>query len=181
MKLLRRRLLVACLSLGPLTIKASEFNTKGGSMHPTTSAAEFQSFLARRGILLSSIDIPQLVESALSFYETVKAAGLAEGSGADMLLCQWGVYNWGQGEHFEFDITRQFVGAEDDDDDAMSQLRCTAYFEPLPALRAIPASNRWCESLANLPAFSVFVRESAAFQAVQSLKPLKVSVEWSGV
>lgn len=149
-------------------------------MSPETSVAEFESFLARRGILLSSMGIPQLVESALSFYKTVKAAGLAEGTGTDMLLFQWGVYNWGQGEHFEFGITRQLVSADGEDDDAISQLRFTAYFEPLPALRALPASNRWCESLADLPAFSVFVRDSAAFRSVQSLKPLKVSVEWSG-
>ena len=150
-------------------------------MTPDTSAAAFESFLAQRGIQMSSMDIPQLVESALSFFETVKAAGLAEGSGTDMLLFQWGVYNWGRGEHFEFDITRQFVSADGEDDDAISQLRCTAYFEPLPALRALTKSNRWCESLVDLPAFSVFVRESAAYRSVQSLKPLKVSVEWSGV
>lgn len=150
-------------------------------MSPATSAAEFDSFLAQRGIHLSSMDVPQLVKSALSFYETVKAAGLAEGPGTDMLLFQWGVYNWGQAEHFEFDITRQFVSADGGDDDAISQLRCTAHFEPLPALRALPASSRWCESLADLPAFSVFVMESAGYRSVQSLKPLKVSVEWSGV
>lgn len=150
-------------------------------MTPDTSAAAFESFLAQRGIQMSSMDIPQLVESALSFYETVKAAGLAEGSGTDMVLFQWGVYNWGRGEHFEFDITRQFVSADGEDDDAISQLRCTAYFEPLPALRALTQSNRWCESLADLPAFSVFIRDSAAYRSVQTLKPLKVSVEWSGV
>lgn len=150
-------------------------------MSPDTSAAAFESFLLQRGIQLSSMDIPQLVESALSFYEIVKASSLAEGSGTDMLLFQWGVYNWGQGEHFEFDITRQFVSADGEDDDAISQLRCTAYFEPLPALRALPESNRWCESWADLPAFSMFVRESAAYRSVQFLRPLKVSVEWSEV
>lgn len=181
MKLLRRRPLLAYLALGPLTINAGEVILKGGSMSPNTSAAEFQSFLTRRGILLSSMDTSQLVESALSFYETVNAACLAEGSGTDMLLFEWGVYNWGQGEHFELGITRQFLSTDGEDDDAISQLRCTAYFEPLPALRAFPASSRWCGSLADLPAFSVFVRESAAYLSVQALKPLKVSVDWSGV
>lgn len=98
-----------------------------------------------------------------------------------MLLFQWGVYDWGRGAHFELDITRQFVIAEEEGDDAISQLRCIAYFPASPELRALPAGNRWCESVADASAFSLFVRESAAYKAVALIKPLKVAVEWSEV
>jgi len=66
-------------------------------------------------------------------------------------------------------------------DDSISQLRLAAHFQPSPELRAIQASNHWCESPAELPAFEQFIRGSAAFDAVSQLTPGKVSLVWGKV
>ena len=138
-------------------------------------------FLASRGLSASRLTVPQLIENGLDFYRSVRASGLANTPESDMLLFQWGVYNWGKGENFELDLTRQFISAGLFGDDAMSQLRCTAHFTPTPELRALPASNRWCRSIAEINVFSRFIRNSAAFQAVRSMTPERVNIEWSKV
>jgi hypothetical protein len=49
----------------------------------------------------------------------------------DGILAQYGVYDWGQGEHFELDMTRQFSFSDDDGEyDHMAQLQCTFRFGP---------------------------------------------------
>jgi hypothetical protein len=63
---------------------------------------------------------------------------------SDGLLAQYGTHDWGEGEHFELDMTRQF--AFDDDDGQyshMSQLHCTCLFRPTDDLRALDADNVW--------------------------------------
>jgi hypothetical protein len=81
------------------------------------SVGAFHRFLSGRGIAASTTGLAELLEAALGFYEGVLADGLAPLPQADMLLYQFGVYDWGKGEHFEIDITRQFIidGEEDDE------------------------------------------------------------------
>lgn len=151
------------------------------TMKPSNSVNSLNEFLALRGLNSSELSIPQLVESTLSFYQAVRASGLAKDPQADMLLFQWGVFDWGKGEHFEFDITRQFITDGAFGDDAISQLNCTAYFVPTPELRAIPAANRWCRSISDIESFSTFIRDSAVYHAVSSSMPLAVSFRWEKV
>lgn len=152
-----------------------------GTLTPSDSVATMQAFLAKRGLAASDVTVPQLVESTLEFYRTVRASGLAPDPQADMLLFQCGTFDWGQGEHFEIDLTRQFILAGAGGDDAISQLRFTAYFPSTPELRAIPMANRWCRSIAEVKAFALFVRDSIAYRTVEAIKPSKVALQWSNV
>jgi hypothetical protein len=63
---------------------------------------------------------------------------------SDGLLAQYGTYDWGEGEHFELDMVRQF--AFDDDGGQyshMTQLHCTFLFRPTHDVRALGADNLW--------------------------------------
>lgn len=140
-----------------------------------------QAFLAKRGLAVSDVTVPQLVDNMLEFYRTVRASGLAASAQADMLLFQWGTFDWGQGEHFEIDLTRQFIVAGALGDDAISQLRFTAYFPSTAEMRAIPTANRWCGSIAEVAAFAQFVRDSVAYRTAEAIKPSKVTLDWSNV
>jgi hypothetical protein len=150
-------------------------------MTPSNSAATYRDWLASRKIDLAGLSTPQLVTETLSFFQTIRCAGLAPGAESDMLLYQWGVYNWGHGEHFELDITRQFIAQGKVGDDAISQLRVTAYFQPTEDLRRIKAGNRWCEQVAQVEQLRAFVEASAAYKAVSTVAPLRVVAEWSPV
>ena len=88
----------------------------------------------------------------------------------DGLLAQYGVHDWGAGEHFELDMTRQFSFVDDDGEyDHMAQLSCTFLFPATPELAAIDSENEWSfgmpldvffERALALPGFT-HVRESA--------------------
>jgi len=148
---------------------------------PSNSSAEMIRHLAQRGLQVNNLNVDPLVSSALNFYREVRFFGLSSEPRSDMLLYQWGVYNWGKGENFEFDITRQFIEGNAHDDEAISQMRLTAYFEPKPSLRNISAGNRWCESLAEVPEFERFVLSSAAYNSARQLTPSKIELSWGKV
>lgn len=64
----------------------------------------------------------------------------------DMILAQYGTYDWGRGEYFEVDVTRQLMPQEEDadeDDDNIHQLRCVVRFAPTEELRALGSFERW--------------------------------------
>lgn len=91
----------------------------------------------------------------------------------DMLLYQWGTYDWGAGKHFELNITRQFIEAELEDDDAISQLSLSYLYKPTAELEALGASNCWEDGSTN---FRQFIFESASFIAVADAKPDRLEV-----
>ena len=114
------------------------------------------------------------IDLMLRFYADEPVDGLADGDMADMLLFQWGVFDWGHGESFEFDITRQLIfgGSEDED---IFQLSLTFRFVPTDDLRNLPEGNRWCSSRAELEDFRHFVLRSAPYAALN--KKLASSVD----
>jgi hypothetical protein len=103
----------------------------------------------------------------LSFYKEVRAADADLEADGDMLLFQWGTYDWGDGELFEFDIARQLIGDTGDDDDIW-QLHLVYRFAPSETLRAIGQGDRWCSQPDEVDAFELFVTSHPAFNAVGS-------------
>ena len=150
-------------------------------MEPSNSAVALRHFLAANGLAPDQLSVSQLIENMLAFYRKVPAAGLANAPESDMLLFEWGVFNWGKGEHFQIGLTRQFIVADQIDDDAISQLHFVAYFDPTPELKAIPIAHRWCESVAEVEPFSAFIYDSAAYRAVESLPPQRVDLLWERI
>ena len=80
----------------------------------------------------------------LAFYKEVRARGCPVEKDGDMLLFQYGTYDWkmGEGDFFEFDITRQLIRGTADDDN-MFQLRLVFKFKPTRSLRKLQG-GRWC-------------------------------------
>jgi hypothetical protein len=181
MRQTRRSFLASASALTCGAFFDSVYAQTTGPMKPSQSAVAMRSFLTSRGLSIANLSTSQLIENTLAFYRSVRASGLANSPDADMLLFQWGVFDWGKGASFELDLTRQFIGAGATGDDAISQLRCTAHFVPSPELRAIPVSNRWCGSVADIEPYSRFIYDSPAFCAVASATPKNVVVEWGRV
>jgi hypothetical protein len=96
----------------------------------------------------------------------------------DMLLFQWGVFDWGEGPRFEIDLTRQVIIPEDDDEEAdqeIQQLRCTFRYEP-EQFEDLLCGNRWCQTPEDLDAFRAFVHGSEALRraSLQTAVELRV-------
>src|SRR5262245_16535664 len=99
--------------------------------------------LQNAGQELASLRPAQGFVAMFDFYMAEPADGCAVEADVDMLLFEWGTYNWGSGESFELNITRQWM-AKDAADEEPWQLRLTFHFEPSGALRRLGAGNRWC-------------------------------------
>jgi hypothetical protein len=115
------------------------------------------------------------IQSFLDFYVHSRATGCKIEDKGDMLLFQWGTYDWGAGEFFELDITRQFIESDVEDAEVL-QLHLTFQFSPRAALKKVGDGNQWCSSPKDVRAFGQFIMKSAALAAVTGLTPKKVSL-----
>lgn len=112
----------------------------------------------------------------LAFYRDRRA----EDCPTDSLLFQWGTYTWREdSESFEFDITRQFIIGEADDENIW-QLSLTFKFPPSDRLRSLGHGNKWCPRPRPqaVDYFGNFIRESAAYQAVHEQPPAAVELDY---
>jgi hypothetical protein len=101
----------------------------------------------------------------VEFYRHVRADDVELQLDADMLLFQWGTYDWGSGAMFEVNVTRQLIRDTGEDDDIW-QLRLTYRFPPSEGLRAIGNGDRWCTRPGDVESFEQFILTHPAVVAV---------------
>lgn len=145
------------------------------------SDKDFLRYLEGKGKSLSSVTFSELIDICLSFYREVQYPGLDSSPSSDMLLFEWGVFDWGEGEFFQIGITRQLIAKGTVDDDGYTQLLCDAFYVPTPQLVALKSSNKWCRSRDEINSFQEFVLSSEAYRVASGLKPLKVVIRTDGV
>lgn len=143
-------------------------------MKPDESKQALQDLAASRGIDLNASTLREGIEAMLAF----RAQTVCVTCSDDMLLYQWGSYDWGNGRYFEVNITRQFIEAEGDGDDAISQLSLTYRYRPASGLDAFGADNRWEDQPGD---FREFILTSAPFLAVADAKPDHIDLSHSYV
>jgi hypothetical protein len=144
-------------------------------MRSQRALQEFHRFLARRKLRAESLSVADGFEAMLAFFREVRATDVDLDRQGDMLLYQWGTYDWGKGRYFELDLTRQLIVGDGEDDDIW-QLQLTYHFTPSPALDTAGAANRWCESLDDLDEMRRFILASPAYVAASSTSVVKVAL-----
>ena len=177
----------ACLLLG-----CSEDDARLGQARVPVSADEgvtemlstdaddaFRALLAQRGLTVERLDAERATAAMSDFYALYRAIDVDGGEQGDMLLFQWGTYDWGRGPAFEYDITRQFiVEGYEEPDAAIWQLSLTVRYEPDHRSAALEHGNRWCEHPAKLDAFSRFIENSDATNYARSEAPESVELRF---
>ena len=146
-------------------------------MKAKQAKAEFKRAITSANCRVSSLTPAEGLELIADFYRNVRAEDVAQLPDQDMLLYQWGTYNWGQGAHFSLDLTRQLIVGSGEDDHIW-QLHLTFYFPPDQALQQLGKGNRWCESVEALPEFVAFVRSSPAFRAAAGRAHARPELEY---
>jgi hypothetical protein len=144
---------------------------------PEDTLQEFQTFLSHRGLAVATLNVANGSAAVFDFYQDVRP-GCAQIPDGDMLLFQWGTYDWGQGEHFQLDLTRQLILSHDAEDEDIWQLSLTFLFDPVGDLKALGAGNEWCQSLHALAQFRTRVCGSAAFVACSAHRILRATLHY---
>ena len=139
---------------------------------------EFQAFLNRRGLAVATLSVASGSAAMFDFYQDLRPAGCEQIPDGDMLLFQWGTYDWGEGEHFQLGLTRQLILSDDAEDEDIWQLSLTLLFDATDDFKAIGAGNEWCDSVQALPRFRTDVGGSAPFIACSTRQHLRVTLHY---
>lgn len=146
-------------------------------MKVTFAKVRFLQLIKLNATELSSLSAAKGISLMLRFYLDERADDCEIDKDGDMLLYQWGCYDWGQGEMFELNITRQFMEAAGEDED-IHQLSLTFKFKPSESLRKLADGNHWCHSPGTISEFQSFIESSMAYNAVIKSKPVDVMLEF---
>jgi len=118
-----------------------------------------------------------LVELSAKLYADIKVEGITDDRDSDMLLFQYGVYDWGDenGRHFSFDITRQFMLPSTYEP---YQLSFSLIFDPVP-FEQIRAYDCWYPDYGDLDSFVAHIRATDGFKMAKSNAPKTYSVRFN--
>ena len=112
-----------------------------------------------------------LIELSASLFQELKIENISgnESDDSDMLLYQYGVYDWGDefGEHFSFDITRQFFKPEEDEP---YQLNFTLIYES-EQFKALKDYNCWSMSFSDLENFIEHIKTTEGYRLADTSTP----------
>lgn len=169
------------LSLPSLLVDAaSPRNCWGTKMNAITAESEFQRFIALHGRSVSELGVDEGITLALAFYQDHRAEHSPPDSDGDMMPFQWGTYDWGKGEWFGFDLTRQFILNNEPQDENIWQLSLTFKFSPSAQLRSLGSGEKWCYTprTTAVEYFQGFIRNTEAFQSVRDFRPQSVDLDF---
>lgn len=119
-----------------------------------------------------------IVSCMLDFYRDERVTDCRIEDDGDMLLYQWGTYDWGQGRWFDLNITRQFIPT-DDEDEGVFQLSVSAKYSPSAELDSLASGNQWCGSPDELSQFEDFLGRSAAMKNLSGRSCDKLEIEYN--
>lgn len=110
-----------------------------------------------------------LIDLSLNLFENVKAKGLSsvEEKDTDMLLFQYGTYDWGDenGEYFSFEIARQFILAKNHE---FYQLRFNLIFGPKD-FKDCDSYERWSRDFTDLHEWVTNIKSTQGYEIAKSI------------
>ncbi|MCZ2342849.1 MAG: hypothetical protein LC104_13830 [Bacteroidales bacterium] len=137
--------------------------------------------LTLAGLTLETLTPASGIEMMLRFYEEERVDRCSLDDDGDLLQFQWGLYDWGEGERFELNISRQLMTNEVAGDEQIRQLALTFGFAPTPALAEAGDGDQWCDTPEGLDEFRQFITTSAGMQATTGHLPERVDLTWDEV
>ncbi len=112
--------------------------------------------------------------SILDFYRNYKTDTGRENADDDMLLFQYGTYDWdGSGGKFEFNLTRQIA---DPDDEEFNQVKLTLYYQPAD-IGEIESFNLWSIDKPTIDDWQKNIKETEGFKRATKARPFDYKVE----
>ena len=125
--------------------------------------------------------VEDMVKTMLGFYGTVRAA-VAPEPDSDMMLFEWGIYDWGHGKFFQVSMVRQFSEKRlFGGDPKLSQLNACVYFDSPARFATIGRNDIWCHSVEELGDFMLTVMNSTVHEATAKVAPHHSEIRWGPI
>jgi hypothetical protein len=136
----------------------------------------FRSFAGGKAINLDGLSLSDFPRLLIDYHKDVEFPDISRADDGDMLLFQYGTYDWGDGRFFEIDFTRQFYQLfTDTEDHEVIQQRFTFYFEPTN-FQQIASFNIWSNAVAGLAEFEAAIVNSQGYQKALSHRPERFEI-----
>ncbi|MGH1335249.1 MAG: hypothetical protein ACRBFS_03910 [Aureispira sp.] len=85
------------------------------------------------------VQLEELITSFADFYYENDIKRYKKENDGDLILLEYGMYDWGQGRYFQLDLTRQFYKPTN-----IKQLQLTLFYDPMVTeIAALEATNFW--------------------------------------
>lgn len=114
------------------------------------------------------LSIDSVIDLSVKLYSSIQVKGVEYSDGdSDMLLFQYGTYNWGdeKGHHATFDITRQF---QKYDSDEFYQLSFSLIFDPT-ILGKDDAYNAWSCAYVSIDEWVTNIKNTAGYTKMKQV------------
>ncbi len=144
-------------------------------LDPQDLKAGFDHFAKVTGVDLETDPCRTVFDAMLRYYADVRVNGCDPGDDEDMLLVDWGSYDWGDGRAYEVDLSRLVVLPGRTDDDVV-QLHIVYRFPNEGALAKIPVGNDWWGSPSKVAEFEEVLKNNVALVAAGDTKALSVEI-----
>jgi hypothetical protein len=146
---------------------------------PEDLRAGFDHFAAVNGVDPETDPYTTVFGTMLGYYAAVRVGGCDPGDDEDMLLLDWGSYDWGEGRAYEVDLSRQVV-LPGRTDEAVVQLHVVYRFPNAGELAKVPQGNDWWGTPASVDEFAETLKSNPALVLAAGIEPLSVEIylEW---
>jgi len=142
---------------------------------PLDLQAGFAHFAGAAGIDVHNDPHTEVFDTLLRFYAQVRVNGCDPADDEDMLLLDWGSYDWGEGRAYEVDLSRQVV-LPGRTDEAVVELHVVYRFPNTGELAKIPVGNDWWGSPGSVDDFAEALKSNVAVAAAAGAEPLSVEI-----
>jgi len=132
-------------------------------------------FAAVNGVDPEKAPHTAVFDTMLRYYAEVRVNGCDPGDDEDMLLLDWGSYDWGQGRAYEVDFSRQVV-LPGRSDEAVVQLHIVYRFPNTGDLAKVPMGNDWWGSPGSVDDFAEGLKANVALALAADAGPLSVDI-----
>lgn len=145
-------------------------------LHRETADDDFRSGLSAP---LEEVGLIQAVQAFLDFYAGERAEDAAPiAEDGDMLLIEWGEFDWGEGREFSLDLTRQVIYPDLDGAREVCQLRLVFSFAAPPPGLETGRGQVWITSPEDLQRQRQELLSRDPFPACRAQQPASVTLEW---
>lgn len=130
-----------------------------------------------RGLKPETLSIDLFPDLIVAYYVECPFSGVDLDQDGDMLLFQYGAWNFNKERYFELDFTRQlYLQGNEEKGHQVYQMSIT-FFYPEELFQNLASLNKWAMNHCEIDVFCDFVKSSPGFVRASGLRQSKLEID----